>query len=147
MKTLNLKFGTALFAFVALSATAVNAQVKNNEGTLRTNVEPLTNSLSYISQLEPLSFKYNADERKKMNLPVGRQFGFLPEDVQKVLPAIVKTENKMVPAGKNAFRTTAVQNVDLESLIPVLVGSIKEQQAEIEKLKEEVRSLKSMASK
>ncbi|MEJ6978863.1 hypothetical protein WG906_00275 [Pedobacter sp. P351] len=36
----------------------------------------------------------------------------------------------------------ATQEVDLESLIPLLVGSIKEQQEEIIKLKAEMQSLK-----
>jgi hypothetical protein len=45
--------------------------------------------------------------------------------------------------GKNTYRTRKVKTVDMESLIPILVASVKEQQAEIEQLKKELQVLKS----
>jgi hypothetical protein len=44
--------------------------------------------------------------------------------------------------GKNSYRTAKVKTMDMESLIPILVASIQEQQAEIEKLKAELKALK-----
>lgn len=139
---------TAVFAFALLFMnTSASAQAKKaDDSELKKEITPLTNSLSYISKLQPLSFRYSPEQISKLNLPAGQQYGFLSEDVQKVIPGIVKSENKMIPRGKNAFRTVEMKNVDLESLIPMLVGSIQEQQAEIEKLKSELQSLKSMAA-
>ncbi len=44
--------------------------------------------------------------------------------------------------GKNVYRNAQIKIIDDASLIPVLVASIKEQQQEIEKLKNEVEKLK-----
>lgn len=109
-------------------------------------VEPIKNSLSYVSQLEPLTYKYSAEHVQKLKLPAGTQYGISAESLKRVMPGAVKTESLMIPAGKNAFKTVNVGKVDLESLIPILVGSIKEQQAEIEKLKSEIQTLKSVAA-
>ncbi|WP_407426102.1 tail fiber domain-containing protein [Arcticibacter sp.] len=147
MTQFNWKNGLFLMGFLCISA-GVSAQtnsVTNNE--LKQNARPLTNSLSYLERLEPISFEYDKNQANKLKLPAGEQYGFNAEDVQKVLPGIVKSQKKMVPAGKNAFKTTEIKDVEMESLIAILVASVKEQQAEIERLKADLQSLKSMTSK
>lgn len=133
----------ALMSFVLFS-TEVSAQSNNN---LINYSNPLSNSLSYVTRLEPISFEYHKAEAKKLNLPSGLNYGFNAEKLQQVIPGIVKTSHKMVPAGKNSFKTVATKDVDLESLIPILVGSIKEQQLEIEKLKAEMEEMKKQLKK
>jgi len=129
-------------------SAGVSAQTNTvNNTELKQNAQPLTNSLSYIEQLQPVSFEYDKSQAAKLKLPSGQQYGFIAEDVQKVLPSIVKSQKKMVPAGKNAFKTTEIKNVETESLIALLVASVKEQQAEIERLKADLQSLKSMTAK
>jgi len=137
MKTNNIAF-IALFSCILFSADAFTQKTVNliNAST------PLTNSLSYITRLEPISFTYNKAEAKQLNLPAGLKYGFNAEAIQQVIPGIVKNSHKMYSSGKNSFKTVATKDVDLESLIPLLVGSIKEQQAEMEKLKAEMESLK-----
>jgi hypothetical protein len=75
-------------------------------------------------------------------LPGGKQYGFLAEDVQQVFPELIRYRNMNYATGKNSSRTAQVKTMDMESLIPILVASIKEQQAEIEKLKAELSELK-----
>lgn len=133
------------FLCISAGVSAQTGSVTNNE--LKQNARPLTNSLSYLDKLEPISFEYDKNHADKLKLPSGKQYGFNAEDVQKVLPGIVKSQKKMVPAGKNAFKTTEIKDVEMESLIAILVASVKEQQAEIEKLKADLQSLKSMTAK
>lgn len=123
----------AVFALVFFSNIA-NAQKHDSNK----NSSPINSSLSYVTQLEPITFERTNTDGKTNTLP----YGFDAKELQKVLPGIVKTRYKMVPAGKNQFKTVATQEVELESLIPLLVGSIKEQQEEIIKLKAEMQSLK-----
>lgn len=138
-----IKLSSALFAIALGLGLEANAQTKD---VVLTDVNPIKNSLSSIAQLEPLTFKYSQENVKKFNLPSGTQYGFNPEALQRVVPAAVKTQRKMVPAGKNAFKTASLNKVELEALIPILVGSIKEQQQQIESLKAEVRSLRSLSA-
>lgn len=145
MNTVRSKLTTALsFVAVFLLSYDVNAQKLDDKSLMETS-SPITNSVERLSKLTPITFNYSSDS-KKLKLPTGTQYGFQPSEVRQVIPGIVKSQNKMVPAGKNAFKTVTIDTVDMNSLIPFLVSSIKEQQAEIEKLKEEVRALKSSAS-
>lgn len=136
MKLLNLVAAAAIVFAVSSEASAQ----KINYDLLASST-PLNNSLDNITKLEPVSFEYSK-ANKELNLTSGLTYGFKADEVQEVFPSIVKTTHKMVPAGKNAFKTVSTKTVDLESLIPLLVGSIKEQQAEIEKLKAEMATLK-----
>ncbi|MFC4213238.1 tail fiber domain-containing protein [Pedobacter lithocola] len=113
----------------------------------QTNIQPLNNSISVISQLQPVSFNYDAKWAEKLKLSNKSQMGFVATDVQKILPSLVRKQAKDYPSGKNAFKTATVSTIDYESLIPLLVGSIKEQQQQIEQLRAEVDSLKSKNTK
>ncbi|RNL50263.1 tail fiber domain-containing protein [Pedobacter jejuensis] len=113
----------------------------------QTNIQPLNNSVSIVAQLQPVSFNYDSKWAEKLKLSDKSQMGFVASDVQKILPALVRRQAKDYPSGKNAFKTATVSTVDYESLIPLLVGSIKEQQQQIEQLRAEVDSLKSKNTK
>ena len=132
----------AVFAIVFFS----NAAFAQKNNTIE-NSNPIDNSLSYVTRLQPITYEHNKVDAKAKELPTGLLYGFNAEELQKVLPGIVKTRYRMVPAGKNNFKTVATQEVDLESLVPLLVGSIKEQQKEIEALKAEMQSLKQQMKK
>ena len=147
MNTLSLKNNLILPSFFLSLIFSVNTVIgQTNAERNATNSAPIENSLSYISRLKPVVFNYKAQEAGASGLSKGESYGFSPEEVEMILPGLVKRENKMIPAGKNAFRTVTVKTIDLEKLVPILVGSIKEQQAEIEALKKEIQSLKSVAA-
>jgi len=133
-------FKALIYIFITISFKNVSAQ-KISDQQIKQNVTPLNNSVEKIKMLNPVSFTYSTDF-KSWNLPAGQQYGFTIEDIKSAIPEIVKTENKLTPAGKNAFKNTSLEKADLTSLIPFLVGSIKEQQEEIERLKAEMKELK-----
>jgi len=83
------------------------------------DIEPLENALSIITQMNPV--KYNWNESPTFH---GREkeIGFLAQELEKVLPNVVKTtDHKMVSYG---------------NITAVLVGAIQELQQEIQRLKE-----------
>lgn len=136
---LSVAFSVLCCLFLVNSAMAQTVTDKE----LKKNTTPLNNTLSAISQLEPVTYEYNnGQEYKKLSLPAGRQYGLIAEDVQKVFPNLVKTTYKMVPAGKNNYKTITIKTIDYNSLIPLLIASVKEQQEEIETLKGELQKLK-----
>lgn len=110
------------------------------EQELKKNVSPIENALAYVQQLEPKKFQYDTNRYSKLNLPQGQRYGFMAEDVQKVLPELVSSESQSYMVGKNRYQTTTLKNTDLESLIPILVGAIKEQQKQIEELKQQLKA-------
>ena len=133
--------GPVLGLLLSACALTVNAQ-KIEEQELKLNVNKITNSIEQLENLEPVTFKYETDKHKYLKLPVGEQHGFLASNVKAEFPAMVYVTSKMYNSGKNNSKVAKYDEVDTLSLIPVLVAAIKEQQAEIENLKNELLQLK-----
>ncbi len=136
------KKAAALGLFLAVCTTAVKAQ-KINENELKVNVGKISNSTEQLKKLEPVTFKYDVNKFKHLRLPAGDQYGFLASNVQPEFPHMVYEASKMYNAGKNNSKVAKYNEVQTENLIPVLVAAIKEQQAQIDVLTNEINLLKS----
>lgn len=88
---------------------------------LKSDINNIDNALLKVTTLKGVSFKYKDSGVAN--------YGFIAQDVEKIIPEIV-TESKEMKA------------LDYNALIPFLVEAIKEQQLEIETLKKEINSLK-----
>jgi len=132
------------FVFAAgISLTGLNASAQQiADSELKINRAPVENPALHISKLEPVTFEYNHEKFKQLDLPKGRQYGFVNDQAAVTMPGLLKDVNKMYPVGKNAFKTATMTTTDLESLIPIMVGAIKQQQEEIEQLRKELNDLK-----
>ncbi|MBC6109009.1 tail fiber domain-containing protein [Pedobacter fastidiosus] len=113
----------------------------------QTNVKPVEKALEMVSRLQPVTFNYDKAWAEKLKLPSTSQYGFVGVDAKAAVPSVVTVQAKHYPAAKNAFNSANITKVDSESLIPLLVGSIKEQQQQIEELKREIDSLKAQNAK
>lgn len=114
---------------------------------VQNNVKPVENALSQVTKLQPVSFNYDKTWAEKLKLSARPQYGFVGADAKSALPEIVSVQAKDYPAGKNAFKSATITKVDYENLVPLLVASIKEQQLQIEALKNELNALKSQKAK
>lgn len=130
----------AVIAFFSVSPSGFAQYVPDQD--LKKNVRPVKNALAYLQQLEPKKFEYDTGKYAKLKLPAGQHYGFLVEDVRKVLPELVSTRSQSYQVGKNTYQTASYQNYDLESLIPILVAAIREQQEQIEELKRQLAEKK-----
>ncbi len=138
------KISLAAIAMCLLASNVFSQKISDNE--LKSNPAPIKDAVERITQLEPISFNYNSQKFNKLSLPAGQQYGFSTNNVEAIFPTLVKHQTKLVAAGKNSYQPATIKNVDMVSLIPFLVGAIKEHQEEIEKLKTEIHSLKSTAN-
>ena len=93
-----------------------------SDGRLKKNIVPLSDGLALIHQLQPVRFDFRSREERKvgqeLNLPPGRQIGFIAQDLDKVLPEAVS-----VAKSKEAIMSVAESKV-----VPVLVEAVKELQ-------------------
>jgi MFS superfamily sulfate permease-like transporter len=101
---------------------------------LKKNIQPLQNSLDKVLQLKGVSFDW--DETKVSGSGYVREgkkeFGFIAQDVENVFPDLVSDRN-------TSEDTTKM--VKHKNLIAVLVEAMKEQQEQINSLKETVEEL------
>ncbi|TMI74778.1 MAG: hypothetical protein E6H09_02735 [Bacteroidetes bacterium] len=101
----------------------------------KTNLHRIENPLQKILSLN--GFYYNWDRKKfpDMEFSDDRQLGFSAQEVEKLFPEIVQTNDK------------GYKSVDYGRLTPVLVEAVKEQQEEIDALKEIVMDLQKQVKK
>ena len=104
---------------------------------LKKNIEPIPSALTTVLQLNPVYYEWRKDMLPsafvKTHKP-GRQVGLIAQEVEKVVPEIVKDEKIYERDWKG---------VNYEKLTPLLIGAIKEQQAQIEELQERISVLES----
>ena len=84
---------------------------------LKTNIEPIENILPSVLQMQGVSFDWKSQEE-------GSHYGFIAEDVEKILPNLVSHDSE----GK-------VQGIQYSKMTAVLLEAIKEQQIQIDELK------------
>ena len=125
---------------LTIQAAASAQQISDSK--LKKNTTPVSNSLSYITRLQPVTYEYNQQDFKQLNLPAGTQIGFTADNVQQVYPAALSSRNSWYSTGKNQQRAITTSQIDADKLVPLLVGAIKEQQEQIDQLKREVQQLK-----
>lgn len=136
----------AISSFFAVFLISASLTIHAQE-VAQNNVKPVNNALEMVSKLQPVSFNYDKIWAEKLKLPTNSMYGFVGLDAKSTVPSVVTVQSKDYLAGKNAYNSATLTKVDYESLIPLLVGSIKEQQLQIEELKREISSLKGQVAK
>lgn len=135
--------GISLVTIVLLVATQTKSQAQTlSDNEIKKNIAPIENPLKSITALEPKVFEYNTATYNYLKLPPGSHYGFISEDVKLVFPAMVKQQQYQYMQGKNFFKKASASSVQMQQLIPVLVAAIKEQQVQIDALKNELEELK-----
>lgn len=94
---------------------------QGSDYTLKKNISKINTPLSTLLKLNGVQYKYKDDDQSN-----GQRLGFIAQDVEKILPGLVKT----LPDS-----TKGISYTDLTAL---LVEAIKEQQVQIETLKKQI---------
>lgn len=113
------------------------AYLYTSDMRFKTNILTVTNSLDKISKLRGVTFDWKTQEFPERNFPQETTYGFIAQEVEEVVPELVKTSED------------GYKSVHYANLTSLLVEGIKELQKKIsslfsndEKLKREVASLK-----
>lgn len=104
--------------------TATNF-IKTSDIRLKTDIRPVINWREALGHVTGYSYIKDGS----------REIGFIAQDVKKVLPYLVKVDEK------------GFMSMDYNGMIPVLWEAVKEEMSEIEKLKNKVRDLENEVSK
>ena len=100
----------------------------SSDERLKYNVQPIENPLDKISKLRGVRYNWGSNQT---TYPEGTSdSGIIAQDVQKVLPELVQERGDGYLAVKH------------DRLVGLLIESIKEQQSQIDELKDEVKKLK-----
>ena len=97
---------------------------QGSDARYKTNVQPLTDALAKVKKVEGVSFQ-------RVDNPEPRtQIGFIAQDLEAVVPEVVITDSE------------GMKSVEYSNMVALLTEAIKEQQQQIDMLKEELDDLK-----
>ena len=105
------------------SVSAGSFLYTSSDRNLKTNIQPLQDSLQKVLQLQGVSFNWKSTGQPSI--------GLIAQDVEKVYPELVSTDQK-----------TGLKSVAYGNIVGALVESIKEQQQEINNLQQQINELK-----
>ena len=135
--------GNQVVFFNTATSTFNSIQVANvynySDERAKKNIQGLNNGLSKITLLNPVSYDWKEEKVMADSLngiaPSGpiengvRQYGFLAQDVEKVMPDVVATD-------ENGFKM-----VNYIAIIPVLVKAVQELQSTVSKQSDLIKEL------
>ena len=111
---------------------------------IKKNINTISDARSIINNLRGVSYEHRLDEFPGLGLKAGLTYGFIAQEVETILPTIVKEKNipnmslrsDGVDAGSVILKTVGYTEV-----IPILVEALKEQDKVIEDLLKRIEAL------
>ncbi len=98
----------------------------------KTNIQSIDNSLDKIMKMQGVYYEWKKEDFPHMGFDKGRNIGFIAQDVQKVFPELVKSDN-------NGYLS-----VNYANFTAVLLEAIKEQNNKIEILEQKIEGIDSL---
>ena len=95
------------------------------------DIVPVSSTLDAVLKLEGVYYRWKRDEFPEMNFPDGQQIGLIAQDVERLFPEAVGTN-------EDGYKT-----LKYAQLVPVLIEAIKTQQQTIEIQNVELREMRS----
>jgi hypothetical protein len=106
-----------------------NTTLYHSDIRWKSDVENLSGSLERIKSLRGVSYRWRRDEFPAMAFPEGKQLGVIAQEVEAVIPEVVKTAD-------DGFKS-----VEYAKLVALLIEAVKEQCLEIDQLKSRIKTL------
>jgi len=110
-------------AFATTSWNSSDRRYKNDINTIEKPME-------IVRQLRGVTYGYKRDEFPKMHFDDGRTYGFVAQELQKVMPELVREDDEGYLA------------VNYDGVIPVLVNALQEQDEVVDRQNTEIASLR-----
>lgn len=114
------------------------------------NIKPLSNTLEKINALNPCTYTFKHEEQyKDFKFPEGQQTGLIAQELEQVFPEFVREvppQPRVNSKGEKEGEIPGFKAVQYNSLIPVLIEGIKEQQAMLVAQQKEIDELKKQQS-
>jgi len=102
----------------------------SSDAWFKTHIHTFDTALDAVLRLRGVTFDWRRDEFQASNFPTGRQIGFLAQEAEQVLPALVCTD-------REGYKSVAYAN-----MAPVLVEAIKALNSTVEAQQKQIEALK-----
>lgn len=115
--------------------------INPSDRSLKTDIKAEKAAMDRLDELKVYSYRF--EDQEYMNLPQGKQFGFVAQEVEEVLPRLVHESvfSTSRPGTDEAIPKKEYKSLDYLGFIPLLTKGLQEQKATIEGQKERIREL------
>jgi hypothetical protein len=143
------------FGGVFLNGLGYTGSLTNlSDSKTKTNIRPMNNALSIIKSLKGVNYEYNLEKYPYLGLSEGKQYGFIAQELEAVLPELVELHNLDINGCKplearseSKSELEQFKMVNYVGVIPILVEGMKEQQEIIEIQQKTIDELRSEIEK
>ena len=118
----------------AISCTG-DVVANTSDRRLKTNVRLIDSPLEKIDKIKGVYFNWNEIAKEKINKTDVEEVGFLAQDVEAVLPQIVRPAPFDCEEDGSSKSGERYLTIHYEKIVPLLLEGIKELKKEIEELK------------
>ena len=130
--------------------TYTTGAYQTSDAKFKSDIKPLVSGLTTLMALQPKTYVYDTDRFEFMNLPEGKQYGFIAQELEYMLPSLVR--DSFQPYNKPTSNTAEGQGIEFKALnyvglIPIIVSAMQEQQELIEKQEQRIQSLEERLSR
>jgi len=118
-----------------------------SDGRIKKDITSINSSLSIIKQLNPVNYNFEIEGNKNLALPTEKQYGFISQEVQKILPEFTKTlihPATLDESGREISPKKEVLGLNYNGFIAILTKGIQEQQVNIESLEKQLAEQKTL---
>ncbi|MEI8136466.1 MAG: tail fiber domain-containing protein [Bacteroidota bacterium] len=130
-------------------AGGATAWVNVSDSRLKKNVNTIQGALAKVNNLRGVEYFFDTEKYNDINLPENKQYGFIAQEVEQVMPEIVSEANIMgnqnLKADNGMSSPAKTYNLKVLSytyIIPLLVEAVKEQNQKIDLLEKEIKELR-----
>jgi hypothetical protein len=127
--------------------------------SLKQNITDLSSAMSLIVKLQPKEYEYKQEGIfKSMHLPQGRRYGLIAEEVEEMLPGLIKEtafdprmaqhpDSTGTSSASQASEKIEFKAVNYIELIPILIKGMQEQNAELQAKDDKIAALEARLTK
>ncbi len=100
------------------SGTALGGMFGPSDRKLKRNIQVIENPMDIINGLTGYTYEYRIEERPGLGLPKGTRYGFITQEVQKVMPTVVRQATKIDGQPED------FQVMEYDAIVPVLTEAL-----------------------
>lgn len=101
-----------------------------SDARLKNNIRPMSDARSIISRLNPVTYSYQTEKFKELDLPQDERMGLIAQEVEEIIPSLVNSTSM------NNSSIEEIKTVNYVEMIPLLIRAIQELEEEIETLRQ-----------
>lgn len=116
---------------------STGAMYASSDLKVKDQIAPLLNSSAKLALLQPKQYVFKTTSFPGLNLSEGLHYGFIAQDIETVLPELVKefkNPEKIDSVGNIIYPSVDIKSVNYTEIIPLLVNAFNEQKLVIDSL-------------